>query len=66
MFLCERNSIEFLGHVISCKGVHPSRAKVEAIRDFPRPENVKQLRSLLGLVNYYGKFVPQLSTLLTH
>ena len=54
------DSVEFLGHVISSKGIHPFPAKLEAIQASPKPENVKQLRSLLGLVNYdlYLSYLP--------
>lgn len=37
--------------------------KVAAIMEAPRPVNVRELRAFLGLVNYYGKFVSQLSIL---
>ena len=57
--------IEHLGHVISSKGLEPATSKVTAIVDAPSPHNVSQLKSLLGLVNYYGKFLPNLSTTLT-
>ena len=56
--------IEYLGHVISSKGLEPATSKVTAIVDAPSPHNVSQLKSLLGLVNYYGKFLPNLSTTL--
>lgn len=56
--------IEYLGHVVSKEGIHPVPSKVEAIVNAPAPANVKQLRSFLGLINYYGKFIPNLSTLL--
>ena len=56
--------IEYLGHVISSKGLEPAASKVTAIVDAPSPRNVPQLKSLLGLVNYYGKFLPNLSTTL--
>ena len=39
--------------------------KVQAIQDAPQPENVSQLKSYLGLLSYYRKFIPNLSTLLT-
>ena len=57
-------SVEYLGHRISAAGLHPSEEKVRAIVDAPVPKDVTQLRSFLGLVNYYGKFLPQLSSTL--
>ena len=56
--------IEYLGHVISSKGLEPATSKVTAIVDAPSPHDVPQLKLLLGLVNYYGKFLPNLSTTL--
>jgi len=63
---CEwgQTRIEYLGHVIDEKGVYPTKDKVTAIQDAPAPSNVKELRAFLGLVNYYGRFVPQQSTVL--
>ena len=61
-FLQER--VQFLGHVIDAKGVHPSPEKVRAIVEAPAPTNVTELRSFLGMLQYYGKFLPNLSTLL--
>ena len=58
------DSVEYLGHHISAEGIRPTKEKVRAIVDAPEPHNVSELRSFLGLVNYYGKFLPQLSTLL--
>ena len=53
-----QSSLEYLGHVI---GLNPTQEKVQAIRDAPRPMNLTALRSFLGLLNYYGKFLPNLS-----
>ena len=39
-------------------------SKITAIQDAPRPSNVSQLRSFLGLGNYYSRFLPNLSTTL--
>ena len=58
------NSVEYLGHIIDHKGLHTSPQKVAAIQDAPAPSNQQQLRSLLGLLHYYGKFIPNLATLL--
>ena len=57
-------SIEYLGHTISASGLQPTKEKVRAIVEAPAPHNVSQLKSFLGLLNYYAKFLPQLSTLL--
>ena len=50
--------IEFLGHEVSKGGIRPLDEKIETIRDFPKPQNVKQLRMLLGMVNFYRRFIP--------
>ncbi len=57
-------SVEYLGHRIDSEGLHPTDEKVRAIKDAPAPRNITELRSFLGLINYYGKFLPQLSTVL--
>ena len=58
------SKVDYLGHQISCDGIQPLPTKIEAIVRAPIPRNVSQLRSFLGLVNYYGKFIPNLSSLL--
>ena len=60
-----RPRIEYLGYIIDKDGLHPIEAKVQAIKEAPQPTNVTQLRSFLGLINYYGKFMPNLSSTLT-
>ena len=57
-------SVEYLGHKVDANGIHTSDHKVEAIQQAPIPKNTKQLKSFLGLVHYYGKFIPHLSSLL--
>ena len=57
-------SVEYLGHSISAEGVRPTKEKIRAIMEAPAPGNVSQLRSFLGLINYYGKFLPNLSSTL--
>ena len=50
--------VEYLGHRISAEGIYPLPEKVRAVREAPTPKDVSQLRLFLGLVNYYGKFLP--------
>lgn len=57
-------SVEYLGYHISGKGIQPTEEKLRAIRDVPIPQDLSQLKSFLGLVNYYGKFLPHLSSTL--
>ena len=57
--------VEYLGHIIDKDGLHPSKEKVRAIKEAPVPRNVTELKSFLGLLNYYSKFLPRLSTVLS-
>uniref|UniRef100_A0A674DXY4 ribonuclease H n=1 Tax=Salmo trutta TaxID=8032 RepID=A0A674DXY4_SALTR len=63
---CEffRPSVEYLGHVIDSSGLHKAPSKVKAIVEAPSPQNVSQLRSFLGLLIYYAKFMPILANML--
>ena len=53
--------IEYLDHTIDAQGVHPTGEKIKAIKNAPQPKNVTELRSFLGLLNYYSRFLPTLS-----
>ena len=55
--------INFVGHVISDKGIRPDPSKVEAIVKMPAPTNLTELRRFLGMVTYLGKFLPNSSTM---
>ena len=54
-------SLTYLGHVISEKGISPDPAKVQGIRDFPRPTNCTDAQKFMGMVSYYRKFIPRLT-----
>ena len=54
--------VEYLGHLIDKDGLHPSPSKVKAVKDAPTPSNLTELRAFLGLINYYRKFIPNVST----
>ena len=57
-------SVEYLGHMIDAEGLHASDSKLKAITEAPAPKNLQELLSFLGLINYYGRFIPNLSSLL--
>ena len=59
-----QDSVEYLGHKITSEGLHTTTKKVDAIRLAPAPKNQRELRSFLGLLHYYGKFIPNLATLI--
>ena len=53
-------------HVLhhSVEGISPTDEKVKAIKQAPHPENSTQLRAFLGMANYHGKFIRNLSSIL--
>ena len=55
----------FFGNVITEKGVSRDPEKVKAIQELPAPKNVSELRQLLGMINYLGKFLPNLSDVIS-
>ena len=50
-------SVNFLGFVVSAAGISPDPEKISAVKSFPTPKSVKDIRSFLGLANYYRRFV---------
>ena len=57
------DNVPFFGNIVTSKGIKPDPKKVEAIKSWPTPTNVKELQSFLGAINYLSKFIPYLSTL---
>ena len=57
-------SIDFLGHNITSSGSIPLPNKVNAITQFPKPQTIRSLRELLGMMNFYHRFVPNAATTL--
>ena len=58
------SSVSFLGHRVDGDGLHPLSDKVEAVLKAPAPQNLRELKSYLGLLSYYSKFLPNLSSVL--
>lgn len=56
-----KSNISYLGHRIDKDGLHATEEKIAAIINSPPPSDVSQLRTFLGLVNYYQKFLPNLA-----
>ncbi|XP_033212394.1 uncharacterized protein LOC117169988 [Belonocnema kinseyi] len=52
------NQIKFLGYIVDEQGIRPDPERVEAIKNFPKPTTVKNLRQFLGSVNFYRRFIP--------
>ena len=59
---CEirKPKICYFGNVVSEEGMSPVPDKVKAIQDLPAPDNVPELRHVLGMINYLGRFLPNL------
>ncbi|XP_061509571.1 uncharacterized protein K02A2.6-like [Anopheles gambiae] len=55
--------IHYLGYIIDTNGMRPDPAKIEAITRLPEPTDLTGVRSFLGAINYYGKFVPNMREL---
>ena len=58
-----QREIVFLGHVVSGEGIRMDPRKIEVVRDWPRPKNLREVRSFLGLCAYYRKFVQAFSAI---
>ena len=58
------HSITYFGHKIDAQGLHTLPDKIEAIVSASRPKTLTELKAFLGLVNYYGKFIPNLASVL--
>jgi hypothetical protein len=64
---CEflKDEVEYLGHYISAEGISVDQHKIEAVKSWPIPTNISELRSFLGLASYYRKFVKGFSAIAT-
>ncbi|UYV71319.1 hypothetical protein LAZ67_8002616 [Cordylochernes scorpioides] len=58
-----KNEIEYLGHKINGFGIYPLKDKLACIKNCPIPKNTTELKSFLGFLSFYSKFLPNLSDL---
>lgn len=59
-----QREVKYLGYIIDKQGLRPDPAKIDAISNAPTPKDVTQLKSWLGMLNYYGRFIVNLSSIL--
>ncbi|XP_055622017.1 uncharacterized protein K02A2.6-like [Toxorhynchites rutilus septentrionalis] len=58
-----QKQIRYLGHLLDRQGIRPDPGKIKAINNMPAPKDITGVRSFMGAINYYGKFVPNMRNL---
>jgi len=58
------DKVDYCGYVVNRVGIHKDNRKIEAIQKMPRPKNVSEIRAFTGMINYYGRFIRNLSSIL--
>ena len=59
-----KESVDYLGHTISCQGLAPTKERIAGIVQAQAPSNKVELKSFLGLMTYNCRFLPSLSQVL--
>ena len=58
-----QRKVNFLGHIVSSKGVSPDPSKTSKIKEWPIPKSVQEVQQFLGLANYYRRFIKNFATI---
>ena len=56
------DSVVYLGYKVDARGIHLVADKVKAVQEVPEPKDISQLKSYIGLLTYYARFLPNLAT----
>lgn len=56
--------IKYCGYIVDEKGIHEDNTKIKAIVDMPRPKNVQEVRAFIGIINYYNRFIQNVTEIL--
>lgn len=59
-----QNRIEYCGFAIDKNGIHKTKHNIDAIENMKPPQNKDEVKANVGLINYYGRFFKNLSTIL--
>ena len=57
-----KDKVKYFGHIISRDGIKPDPEKIRAIQDMPSPQSKEELQTLLGMLNFLSKYIPNLSS----
>ena len=58
-----KSKVKVLGHLVSKQGIRPDPKKVEVIQQLTPPKDVTGVKSFMGVINYFWKFIPRCSIL---
>jgi hypothetical protein len=56
-----KSELDYLGHLVSSKGLQPSEKKVQAVSAWPIPQNITHVQQFLGFCNFYRRYIPHYS-----
>lgn len=56
-----QNNVKYLGYQVAKEGISIDKERLDEIKNYPKPKNLKMLRGFLGMLNYYKKFIPNIS-----